>query len=968
MQTSNNQSKFNLTMNLSEQHSSKPTNNGLESINCNKLVSLSIDEFVAAISQPMGRTWCPATFKNNKRNAENWLDQQVFSLDFDSGIEPQDVLDTLNALDIEPNIIYATFSDKPEHRKFRLVFILDRKITDKQQAINIILSLMNLFELSVDKACKDVCRMFFASKDSYPEFVNNKMQDTDLFISKLNLIKEQDDESPIKIKSLDSASNIPNIQFAQKEYLGKMILDFNFDNAIRNVQILQDFVAGEWLSHQELFGIASNLRWVDGGLKMMFDTMKKYNKEGITQYTTNNFNILRYLQGKQYAPSNLKSFSKYEFDHQFKNILDAELKEQNVKIEQIQGFPTSQDSINSIQQYLIPEFDEEGQRTKYLSQVMNELPKNCIFNKALTGVGGTHLAIKEQSNTVICVPFKELIKSKMADRDNDFLFVVQAGVSIKQITSYIQKQLNANQLIKIITTYDGLCKVLDAADLMTELVNGESVLKSINLLVDEYHLLFTQYCFRDSAIKCILESFRLFKSFCFLTATPLELDFTLKELQDVPRINAKWEAAESIKVESIKCNSVQATLANTILNRLNDTKPKSNLYIFVNSVQFIKEMIEICKLNKDNTRIIYSEYNKTKLSIARSSVSECKDNPLPITFLTSTCFEGCDVFDEIGYTIIVSDSNKTNTLMDISTSFIQIAGGRIRNSIYKNKATHLYTKTRYSEDLSYDEFKQNTEIGIAETLVAVSDLNKNNQSTLKKIKPEESEYLVKVIDEDTNRISFEFDANLVLLDLYNFKVAKCLYTPMSLKTEYTKNNIQVNSSEDLSKLNKGSYTDWSFKASILFLREQLNADLLNQDKEIPMFDKEDSESYNAITVNNILAKYDWLESAIRCLGYNKMEELDYHQYNIKACIINQTTLSDEMKVVKILKETSGISNGNWLSMKDAKAKVKKIYDNLSINKTPNIRDWFEVKESTKRINGELTKGVILIRPKISVKI
>ena len=116
----------------------------------------------------------------------------------------------------------------------------------------------------------------------------------------------------------------------------------------------------------------------------------------------------------------------------------------------------------------------------------------------------------------------------MADLDNKHLFVIQAGVSIKNILTYIQKQLSSGQLIKIITTYDGLCKVLDAADLMTELVNGEPILKSINLLVDEYHLLFTQYCFRDDAIKCILNSFNLFKSYCFLTATPLELDFTLK--------------------------------------------------------------------------------------------------------------------------------------------------------------------------------------------------------------------------------------------------------------------------------------------------------------------------------------------------------------------------------------------------------------------------------------------------------
>lgn len=615
-----------------------------------------------------------------------------------------------------------------------------------------------------------------------------------------------------------------------------------------------------------------------------------------------------------------------------------------------------QNKMNA-QTIIIPEFNVEGKKNQYLSQVMDELPKNCIFNKALTGVGGTYLAIKEQSHTVICVPFKELIKSKK--EDNKDMFIVQGGVTINHIISYLNKQLDTNKLIKIISTYDGLCKIIEAMNSMVNLVDDKPLIESINLLIDEYHLLFTQYCLRDEAIKCVLNSFNLFKSYCFLTATPLELDFTLKELQNVPKINAVWEGAENIKVTSVKCNSVAATLNQAILRKLEGEDSNKNYYIFVNSVQFIKEMIDLCNLTEENCRVIYSEYNKTKLSIKRSSVTECKNDPKPITFLTSTCFEGCDIFDEIGYTIIVSDSSKTNTLMDISTSFIQIAGGRIRNSMYKNTAHHLYTKTRYSGDLTYNEFKESTELGITETIKAVDDLNKLATSTLKRIRPEESEYLVKVTND--NDIKYEFDPNLVLLDLYNFKVAKCLYTPMALKTEYSKNNVDVTTLYDESKLMKRDVSTWSFKDSVLYLKS-----FSSGDKSIP--DDLENLMLESQLVNDILMKYKWLVDAIKVIGYNKMEELEYHQYNIKACIINQTTLSDEMKVVKILKETSGIGNGNWLSMKDAKAKVKKIYDELGITKTPNIRDWYEVKESAKRIEGKRVEGIVLIRPKITVKI
>ena len=50
--------------------------------------------------------------------------------------------------------------------------------------------------------------------------------------------------------------------------------------------------------------------------------------------------------------------------------------------------------------------------TKFLSEIITELPHNCIFNKSLIGAGGTHLALTSEEDYVICVPFKNLIKNK----------------------------------------------------------------------------------------------------------------------------------------------------------------------------------------------------------------------------------------------------------------------------------------------------------------------------------------------------------------------------------------------------------------------------------------------------------------------------------------------------------------------------------------------------------------------------
>jgi hypothetical protein len=89
------------------------------------------------------------------------------------------------------------------------------------------------------------------------------------------------------------------------------------------VKILDSFLNGEWLWYHELFGLATNLNYVNGGLKLMKDTMLKYNKSGETKYTENNFNILKYLRKYNYKPQPVYTFSKYSEDQDVYDIITA---------------------------------------------------------------------------------------------------------------------------------------------------------------------------------------------------------------------------------------------------------------------------------------------------------------------------------------------------------------------------------------------------------------------------------------------------------------------------------------------------------------------------------------------------------------------------------------------------------------------------------------------------------------------
>ena len=44
---------------------------------------------------------------------------------------------------------------------------------------------------------------------------------------------------------------------------------------------------------------------------------------------------------------------------------------------------------------------------------LGDLPYNCIFNKVVTGCGGTTIALTNEENYVIVVPTKELVVNKL---------------------------------------------------------------------------------------------------------------------------------------------------------------------------------------------------------------------------------------------------------------------------------------------------------------------------------------------------------------------------------------------------------------------------------------------------------------------------------------------------------------------------------------------------------------------------
>jgi hypothetical protein len=289
-----------------------------------------INEVAPYFIAPTAWTWTPATFNGTRSNA-NWAQQSVFALDFDNGFTPEQALAITDKYGIVPNIIYSSFSDTPTHRKFRVLFFLDQSITEKDQAKFIQLNLMNMFEGNADKACKDYARMFYGGKELL--FLSNEEVNTEKLMDILNTVQIATDK--MQTRKVYNFAAIGESSYSYKDDTrftansaskyndGKMIEHFDFDKAKSEVMIFNDFLNGKWLTHSELFGIATNLCWIKGGAKLMKESMQAANTAGTAQYSENNFGIIPYVNKVQYTPQRLENFSPYTDDHQHLNIISS---------------------------------------------------------------------------------------------------------------------------------------------------------------------------------------------------------------------------------------------------------------------------------------------------------------------------------------------------------------------------------------------------------------------------------------------------------------------------------------------------------------------------------------------------------------------------------------------------------------------------------------------------------------------
>jgi len=548
-----------------------------------------------------------------------------------------------------------------------------------------------------------------------------------------------------------------------------------------------------------------------------------------------------------------------------------------------------------------------------------------IVNKTKTDVGGTYVAANCSSNYIIVCPFKDLVDSIAADKNNRYeIFKCYGGVREYQFRKYIKN----NTTYKIAVTYDSLPK----------LIGWLSSTEGWKVLVDEYHLILEDMDFRYDAINGLMEEIQKFRHYSFLSATPIDLDFEIDFLKQLPHYKVQWNGVTKITPIRYKVTQLTKGLARFIqifldegisLPDINGNVSKvEELYIFINSVTSIKQIADTLKLNPDDVKICCADRIRNNKLLGEYQIESVSSPNKKINFFTKKCFQGCNLFTNNGLIIVASDAYRTQTLVDISTTMEQIAG-RIRindeyQNIFRNVIVHLFsTNKNVMSDEEFEMLMQDKEKEADKLLSGWSKLDKEERQTY-----------IKRMNLDTELVSI-INGKMV----YNNLKKQSFIYKQALRKTY-KDGISIRDSfmqsEKFELTNQNKWKDFNIKLAkaMTVSYEQLLKDYLDSP----------SESYEQEYPEFPLIKRYLKESEMNTLRWNREKMLK--------------AVEDKKQVDKVF---LAIYQPGFISNKDLKSKLKDEFGRLGIKLSPKATliencTLYSVEKASRKIDGKTVSG------------
>lgn len=590
---------------------------------------------------------------------------------------------------------------------------------------------------------------------------------------------------------------------------------------------------------------------------------------------------------------------------------------------------------------------------------LEDLPHNCIFNKVVTGCGATTIALYNGEDYVIAVPYTELITNKTGLTEAGVSRCTFNGVTREVFALFGEKKDAEGKLISYLAT-DGVKKIISTYDKIPFLIEHLEPSK-YRLLIDEYHTLLKAYSYRQKAVDGVLNNFRRFKSFCFMSATPLRPTFQPSCLDGVPYEEAEWDRVDTMHVDLMPTNKPYAFVKNIINEYVRKGYCEYNgiksyeVFFFLNSVTDIANIVKDSSLRPNLVRIICADKETNQKKLAGYNIENSRSKNKMINFITSKSFEGADYFSDTGLCVVVSTKHCEYTQANIDTDIPQIAGRiRTKSNPFRNILVHICSKTNRPQDITKEEMEQKVEENINKAIETVAFFNSANGNVRDdlRIKLKDKMNALYMRYDDMNDC-FVLNDILPKLEMYNWELHRIIYSSgVALASSYQESGIDCNTTYIICNDSVKSFVHRaSFKE--LFLRYvELKGNLY----------------YMGDETDTIAQQEPLVKEAYEKLGSDEVKKLKYVKKAINDRLINEdTTLNRNNKIAQLL---SGRINEGFISSSDLSRLIGWAYSQVGETAKPtasHLEKWYECKKTTKRVAGKPTSGYIVYRPKFVFK-
>ena len=557
---------------------------------------------------------------------------------------------------------------------------------------------------------------------------------------------------------------------------------------------------------------------------------------------------------------------------------------------------------------------KEGQ---FLSNVLSEIPTDCILSKRVPGCGATTLELKTNRNSIIIVPNVPVIQSK--EKKEPYPKGVYEDVTVSEVVTYLKENIR----YKIMTTPESFGKIKVACEKCNINIYSEFF-----LLMDECHQLVKDVDYRNFIVLPMADFFK-FKNKAMVSATPLGFsDPRLKKFETL-EVRADYDYQQEITV----INAYNTTKA---IGEYLESHQNGTVCFFVNSITQIYSIMRHFKLLEDST-VYCAPKSVTKLKEGYDFTNAYKEwsaeTMKRYNFFTGRFFSAFDL--ELTYKpdlVMITDPYLSPyTMLDVDTDCIQICG-RFRYGI--SSATHIY---RVNPEICVKS-KEQVEQDIHDLEIGYNTLRRYYKNADRR---EDRMAFGQVIDihpfrqylySDLTKNCFRIDCKVNEVLVEGKYKSELTVTDWYNDCHYFTPTFEVcNSNENDEKMEiiKSAHTIRDKRKKIVEILSQFEQPL----------------SENAFDFINKIRKIDpFIVEAFELLGRKGIEEQNYNQQKINEKIIMKQRRGN--RAIRLIMNSFKV--GNSYTNDYIKDELTRIFDMLEIHpertvKGSMIKDYFQVE-------------------------